>query len=178
MMREVECKILEVNPTLLMKRLTALGANYKGTKKLVAVHLDTVDKFFSRKRWVVRLRSDGGQATLTIKRGEINKGGIKSLQESEIVLGEFKASLRVLKKMGLKPILRLVKSRTSYELNGVKFEIDKYIGKYAHIPAFLEIEAATRAKVLEAAKKLGYSSKHLKSYDVYDLIRHYSRPGR
>ncbi|MCX8205828.1 MAG: CYTH domain-containing protein [Candidatus Micrarchaeota archaeon] len=177
-MREVECKVLEVDVPALKRKLRMLGARCEGTRKLVAVHLDTKDRFFSRNGCLVRLRTDGGPSILTFKVNAVKKSGIKSAHEREIALGSFRRSLQVLKGMGLEPTLTLVKRRTTYEIDGARLEIDKYLGQHTHIPAFLEIEAPSKKGVLSAAKKLGYSQKDLCPYDTYDLIKRYSKLGR
>lgn len=174
-MREVECKILDINVPSLKRKLASLGAEFIGTKRLVAVHLDTKGKFFSKRHWLVRLRSDGGPAVLTVKTRPSKRRGIKFADEREITLGDFKSSLRVLRQMGLEPVRMLAKRRESYLLNGVRLEIDKYLNELSHIPPFLEIEANDRRKVLWAARKLGYSARDLMPYETYDLIRHYSK---
>ncbi|MEM0438048.1 MAG: class IV adenylate cyclase [Candidatus Micrarchaeia archaeon] len=174
-MREVECKVLEVDVGQLKRKLKQLHARHISTKRLVAVHLDTRDRFFSKKHWLVRLRSDGGPAVLTLKMRSSKKAGLKSADEREITLSGFKSSLRVLRKMGLEPVRTLTKKRESYMLGDVRLEIDKYLKELSHIPPFLEIEADSRRKVLWAARKLGYSARDLKAYDTHDLITHYSK---
>lgn len=63
--------------------------------------------------------------------------------EGEYPISSYKSFVATLEKYGLSCSRQKLKKRTSYELNGVQFDIDDYEG----IPDLLEIEAENAEKI-------------------------------
>ena len=57
------------------------------------------------------------------------------------------------------------KHRISYELNGVKFEIDTY----PNIPTFLEIEAPSEEIIQDYVQRLGFTMDDAKPFSFGDI---------
>jgi adenylate cyclase class IV len=81
----------------------------------------------------------------------------------------------ILESLGLSSHAKMSKLRTSYIINDVKFELDKYLNKHDYIPEFIEIEANSIDIIHEYAKLLGFNVEEYKPWSTLDLINYYSK---
>jgi len=105
-------------------------------------------------RWM-RLRDTGSQVTLTVK--EIDSDAIGGTRETETQVGDFETTNALLGKLGHAPKAYQENRRHSFTLDGAQLEIDTW----PRIPAYLEIEADSRAAVVRVAALLGYTEADL-----------------
>lgn len=154
---EYEVRILEVPINKTLSCLERLGAFKVGAyhQKRYVYDYNPVQKG----RWI-RLRSNGKQATLTLK--EIKSLQIDGTQELEIVVSDFDETNRILNKLGYLPRTFQENFRIEYRIDNITFDIDKWPG----IPAYLEIEGDSKQSVLKALEMLNYSTDSYTTKDV------------
>ncbi|MCX8199935.1 MAG: class IV adenylate cyclase [Candidatus Micrarchaeota archaeon] len=174
-MYEVECKVLGIDRKETVRRLHKLGAVKASSQKLTSIIFDTPGRDFKKCGWLLRLRTDGKAATLTMKTSVRKGRHIKTAEENEITVADFKCAKRVLEDMGFEAVGSFVMQRVTYTLGNAKVEICRYLGKYSFIPDFIEIEGPSVVAVQSAAKRLGYASSSLKPWSVHDLISYYTK---
>lgn len=154
---EYEVRMLEISVPDLISVLEKKGAQKVGLfhqKRFV------YDFFPAQKgRWI-RLRSNGEEATLTIK--EIESMGIDGTKELEIVVSDFDKTNAILEKLGYLPRAYQENIRIEYILKGVKFDIDKW----PMIPTYVEIEGDSEQEVISVIKEVGLNSADCTTMDV------------
>lgn len=172
-MREVEIKILEIDRTEIEGRLLRLGAKKVFDDEIHAIYYDSAGSGIKKSGGALRLRSEGGKAVLTFKL-HIEDGLAKVREEKEVVVSDFAEMRSILSCLGYAAWLEMKKHRTTYELEGVRFELDKYHGEYGYIPEFLEIEGSSIPEVYHYAGLLGFNPHDCLPWDAVRLADHYS----
>lgn len=153
-MKEIEAKFLEINPKKIQSELKSLGAKKIFDKTFrEAIYLPPKgSKEFDdwlKKRKRVRIRDTGQEILLTVKVNK--KWGLSETEEVEFEVSSFEEAERFLQQLDLVLLRYQEKRRISYQIDGVHVEIDFW----PWVPAWLEIEADSEAKVKQVAKKLG-----------------------
>ena len=173
-MKEVEVKIIEIDRVKVESKLNSLGATRTFDGDEETVFFDYPDGSIMNAKNLLRLRKIGNKTVLTFKKF-VEGGAAKVRDEYEVSVSDFAQAHRILESLGLSPIQRMEKHRTSYVLkNGVIVEIDKYTGKYFHIPEFMEVEGEDEATIHRQAKLLGFKPEECKSWTTFDLIDYYA----
>jgi adenylate cyclase class 2 len=174
-MKEVEVKIIEVDRQEVEAKLRALGATKTLDEDEETFFFDFPDNSISKAKNLLRLRRIGDKTVLTFKKF-VEDPSTKVRVETEVSVSEFDTARSILQSLGLTPTLHMKKHRTSYSLaSGIEVDIDKYTGRYSHIPTLLEIEGPNAATIREQAKLLGFEPQQCKSWTTFDLIDYYSR---
>jgi adenylate cyclase class 2 len=203
--QEIEIKLRIANVSALRRRLNQLGAREVSPRTHESNTLyDTPKKVLARRGQLIRIRIEKprperrgknrprpAQAVLTFKgppqpsshvRSAIdttrNKSRYKVREEIEIAISDAEQMHRILAALGLRPMFRYEKFRTTYALRGLrnlKIEFDE-----TPIGAFLELEGSASA-IDRAARLLGYPRSHYitQTYGtlyIADRRRHGSRP--
>ena len=203
--QEIEIKLRVANGSALRRRLNQLGAREVSPRTHESNTLyDTPKKHLARRGQLIRIRIEKPspakrgehrpqptQAVLTFKgppqasphvRPAIdttrNKSRYKVREELEIAISDAEQMHRILTALGLRPMFRYEKFRTTYALRGLrnlKIEFDE-----TPIGAFLELEGSPSA-IDRAARLLGYARSHYitQTYGalyIADRRRHGSRP--
>lgn len=173
-MKEIEAKIIEVDPKAVVARLEELGAEWEFTLPFKAAYFDLPDMPLKSKGEVLRLRQEGEKVVLTYKYPLLEASeGIKVREEKEVTLDDHDTMWAILTGLGYRPGLIMNKIRTQYKLANAHVVLDRYEDEFAHIPPFLEIEAPSVAELKEVAEMLGYSSDDLKNWSAAELIAYY-----
>lgn len=115
----------------------------------------------------MRLRDNGRKATLAVK--HIRHNGIDGTDEVETGIDDFTAARRGFELLGLRAKSYQENYRTSYQLDGVRLEIDRW----PLIPPYLEIEGDDEQQVIAIAARLGYESDDLTSINTVDVYTRY-----
>ena len=136
---EYEAKIYDVDPADIIEKLTNLGAKEVGNYNFCRYVFDTIPA--KPDRWV-RLRSDGKQATLTVK--EITADTIDGTHEWEVEVSDMETTLEILAKIGIKPRGYQENKRQEYDLDGVQVVIDRW----PKLKPYVEIEANSVVEVV------------------------------
>ena len=159
---EYEAKIYDVDPADITEKLTNLGAKEVCNYNFCRYVFDTIPA--KPDRWV-RLRSDGKQATLTVK--EITADTIDGTHEWEVEVSDMETTLEILAKIGIKPRGYQENKRQEYDLGGVQVVIDRW----PKLKPYVEIEANSVAEVVKTAALLGFTESDLITKSTSDLYR-------
>jgi len=167
-MKEIEVKILDVNPMKVRKVLSENGARFVKRVNQVAVYYGGNQL----KNEVLRIRKEGPISTITYKALPKNIGkrasAYKVAEEIELEIGDFDKARKMFKLCGFKEIGKVNMRREYFKLGGCSVEIIKIKG----IPHYLEIEGK-KSNILKVAKKLGFSRKDFCSKNVFEVIGYY-----
>jgi adenylate cyclase class 2 len=165
-MRETEVKILEVDKTMLEKKLKKLGAKKVFEGKLTAILFKSKQK----PELIIRLRKSANQTQFTVKK-IITQKDAKIADEKEIDIIDFEKMHEILLMLGLKQKGKLSKYRVSYELGNIRFDFDKYPG----VPCFLEVEAENKNELKKGVRLLGIDYSETKTWITSDIFKHYHK---
>lgn len=172
-MREVEVKILEINPGNIKSRLRRIGARKLFDGSIHALYFDFNSRKLKGRGQVLRLRRKGDTIELAFKQ-KLRKKAIRIMDEFETHVEDWAGTQKVLKGLGFKVIKEVRKHRISYGLGTNRFEIDKYPG----IPPFLEIESRTVKSLKSMVKRLGFRMRDANAWNTFDVLRHYKQGER
>lgn len=173
-MNEVEVKILDINREDIESRLLSLGARKTFDGEMCAVYFDRSDDSLKKSGDLLRVRKEGNECVLTFKKFVCNEPA-KIRKEFEVTVSDLESIRRVFEQLGFKEWLVVKKHRTSYELQGVNFELDKYLDAYDYIPEFLEVEARDMVTVFRYVKELGFRKEECLPWTFLDVAAHYSQ---
>ena len=166
---EIECKFLDVDSELVIKKLTELGAEFEFKKLFRRYVFDFPDlRLNAQKSWL-RVRDEGHRTTISFKqRIGVNDGqNDEGMKEIEISTDDFDKSAELFKAIGMTPKFYEENWRTQYKLDGVEITIDEW----PLIPPYVEIEADDWPKVDAMAVKLGFNPENkiiFSTAQVYD----------
>jgi predicted adenylyl cyclase CyaB len=173
-MKEVEVKIVGIDPERVEASLNSLGASKIFEGDVETVFFDLPDKSLTAGKNLLRLRRIGDETTLTLKKF-VQNGAAKVSDEYEVNVSKVETMRLILESLGLLPILRMVKHRISYALqSGVRVDLDKYRGEFSHIPDLIEIEGQDIETVRSHVKLLGFNPEDCNSWSTFDLVDYYS----
>ncbi|UCE78705.1 MAG: class IV adenylate cyclase [Nitrospiraceae bacterium] len=176
-MLEVELKILEINRMFVEKTLSSLGAQKVFDGEIHSIYYDNSGKDIKKTQGTLRLRRKGDQTLLTFKQYVDNKEA-KVRREHEVEISDFHAVRSIIEAIGFSVWLDIKKHRTSYAYNGLHFEMDKYHGRFEHVPEFLEVEGPDIGSVRKGISLLGFTEQQCRPWDTMQVIKHYSDQNR
>ena len=166
-MKEIEVKILDVNPASVRRRLKSLGAKKIFgpvlVRELFFEHPDVPAK--KRGYTSFRLRLVGREVEITVKTARAG-GRYKVQDEREIVVNDFAAARALIEALGFRVFRTREKKREEYRLGAAKVEIDEYPG----LAPYLEVEAKTKREVAAAVAKLGFTMAHASTATATELL--------
>lgn len=151
-MKEIEVKILEIDPEKILARLKELGAEFieKGLVKVKAY--DFHDKRLREADTFIRVREIAGRTEVVFK-GAIENTDFKIREEIEFHTDNFEKPCKVFERLGMLLFADYEKYRVSYRIGNSKVEFDKH----PNIPWFIEVEGPDTKSVEELVRKLGFS---------------------
>lgn len=165
MKREVEVKVLNIDPVKLRRSLRKFGA--------VRVFPPTVFREIywespseERKYSSFRLRSEGKKTFLTLKMKKEDQH-FEIRDEFEVEVGSFSMTVKILELAGFKIFREREKRREEYRIGAIKIEIDEY----PKMKPYMEIEACTKKDILALLKQLGFPLKHTTNRTATEIIR-------
>ena len=167
-MKEIEIKILELNPEEIRNKLTNLGAEKVFDGRVHAIHFDVPDERLRKAGETLRIRKVDDQVELCFK-GKNISGKFKTKEEIEVTTSNFDDTIKIFEKLGFERFYEGKKRRESYKLGNIRFEIDTY----PNMPTFLEIEAPTEEEVVEYVQKLGYTMDQTSNLTALELEKYY-----
>ena len=165
-MNEVEIKVKNIDKEKIIGRLKELGAKKIFWGKILDYRFDTLDRVLSNKGKVLRIRKKGNYSYLNYKGKKTSKENIVGREEVGVRISNFNVMHNILNEVGFIKIFHIEKYREEYELDGIKFDIDKYEG----MDPILEIEADSYEKVEKYMKKLGIKQNEIKRVYMRELI--------
>ena len=164
MKTEYEVRILEIDHEDMVKKLEALGAEFKFS----ALQQRYVYDFNPREenRWI-RLRTNGTTTTLTIK--DVRDVTIDGTTEQEVEVSDFNGTNEILETLGYKHRNFQQNKRTQYKLDGVEVDLDEW----PLIPEYMEIEGESEEAVYQTLDKLGIPRERICTLDVTSVYEQY-----
>jgi adenylate cyclase class 2 len=173
LMQEIEAKILEINREKVEYGLAKMGARKVFDGEMETFFYDFKDGSIVKSRNVLRLRREGTQVVLTYKNVTANREA-KIAEEYSVVVSDLAGIQKILEELGFVLIESMQKHRTSYDLKGAHFDIDRYSGKYGYIPEFLEIEAISIESIHNYARAMGFKEEQCLPWSTAQVIDHYA----
>ena len=164
MKKEIEARLLDVDVESFRKKLEDNNAIFVGDWLQMRYCYDFNPP--EKNRWI-RLRTNGQDATLTIK--EKNSDKIDGTSESEVWVSDFEETDRILNKLGYEARSKQENRRIRYILDGVEIDIDMW----PMIPSYIEFEATDENAIRRCVKKLGVDFESLVTLDVQSVYKHY-----
>ena len=147
--QEIECRFLEINKEVLLKKLLELGAHDEGESMLEeTIIYDPEGKWRDENRFV-RLRKNGNETKVSYK--EHREHTVDGTYEIEFGIDDYKKAELLFEKIGLKAFRHQQKKRHTLQLNGVTFDIDTW----PRIPTYVELEGESEQALKDAAKSVG-----------------------
>ena len=163
---EIELVILEVNKAVIVEKLLSFGA-----VKFFDAVMEQVQ--YKQNNSLLRVRKEGDKVIFNMKK-RVKDSQFKMAEEYEVEVDDYEQMKTILDNLSLNFVRVLKKHRESYKLDGVKFEFDKYLDEYSHVPEFLELEAETKDQLLKWVKKLGFTENQAGSYSTTTILKRYS----
>ena len=156
---EYEVRVLEIDREEIIKKLEQLGA--KKVKDVIQRRY-VYDFNPVQKHKYIRVRTDGIKTTLTIK--HVEKDTVDGTKELEITIDDFEKANEILNELGYKPKGYQESKRLEYELDGVKFDIDRW----PLIPEFMEIEGNNPEEIYKMVERLGIEKERVITSGAYE----------
>ena len=171
-MQEIEVKILEVNREKVEEKLARLGARKIYDDDIQTFFFDFKDGRIVKTKDVLRLRKEQGKTELTYKKVHATQTA-KNAEEYSVEVSNIETMQKILEYLGLVATEKMLKHRISYEVDNVRFDIDRYLDNYKFIPEFMEIEAENVDAIYKYAELLGFKPKDCLPWSTEELIRYY-----
>lgn len=168
---EIEVKILDINKKELEKKLQKIGAKKQFTKQIFQENYN--NKELKKRKASLRIRQLGKEIYITYKEFKDTKQNVKSCKEIEFqVSSDFKIIQNLFQSLGLTFYQRIEKTRTSYTLGNITFDIDT-ISKPVKIPTYFEIEAKDYKQIEKALQLLDIPKSKVRSWGTKQLLDYY-----
>jgi len=167
---ETEVKILNINPEEIRKKLLDLGAERIFNGRLEAKVFDFPGETLRKKGAHLRIRKTGDKTEITYKEAKKSKE-FKKRVEIETHIEDFDIMQKILEKLGLNEFNNYEKTRESFKLQNIRFDIDVY-PEETGIPPLVEIES-TEEGVKKGVELLGFQMKDTSTASVWSLLELY-----
>ena len=171
-MKEIEVKILEINKEEVEKKLIELGAKKILDSNIHARIFDFDDDILENSNRLLRLRNEGDKFVLTFKE-KISDKDAKINEETEVEVSDIEKMIKILNALDLKIKMEAKKHRTSYKIEGTRFEIDTPLEEFSHIPTYMEIEAKDVETIYKYAEIFGFTKEQCLPWGFSKLKDHY-----
>ena len=153
-MKEIEVKILNIDKDKIVKQLIALGGIKTFDGQIKARFYSNEQGKRLRLRQMKTLHPKSFSYVLNYKdRG--NAEGMMVNEEHEVAVSDYIGMVAILESIGFKQYKTSEKTRISYKIDDIVFDIDTYDG----IPSLLEVESSSQTSVKRGVSLLGYSMK-------------------
>ncbi|NYI05699.1 adenylate cyclase class 2 [Allostreptomyces psammosilenae] len=163
-MTEYEAKALNIDPEKLAAQIAEMGGRHVAYRRMRRYVYDVAPG--DQNRWI-RLRDTGSEITLCVK--EITSDEIDGVREFEVAVSDFEATHSLLGVLGFTAKAYQENTRSSWELDGVRLEIDSW----PLIPPYLEIEGDSAQAVWATAARLGLTREHLTTENTTAVYARY-----
>lgn len=167
-MREIEIKILNINPRATRKKLLSLGAKREPLVLIVEKSFDFPDRRIKKAGGYFRLRQHGKKTELTYKGNVSRAGGFHASDEFEVLVDDGVNTENMLRQLGLKQVAHREKTRERFVFASAHCELDKY----PTIPHYLEIEGSKKS-IAQIVKKLGLTMSDTNNLTAGQVLEQY-----
>ncbi len=162
---------MEIDKSRFVKELVTLGAKKVRERQIITYFFDAPVRILQRKKQVLRLRQDGKRVFIAFKSP---KGRFR--QEIEFEIKGLQEAKELFEALGFEVVLKTVKRRTSYKLQGAVVDIDEYLGEFSFIPPFAEVEAKSVATLDSYLARLKRYGKKVVRWSTVKLLSYYKDP--
>lgn len=173
-MIELEVKVLNNDLNELEEKLRSLGAELISKEKQINTILDTDEKYiqnnlsgYLRIRETNSLINDEKSITLTFKK-DLKGKEIRENLELNSEIKEKENILKIFKELGYIIINIGYKDRTSYLLNGIRFDLDLW-DKNTYPHPYMEIEVKDKSDLEKAIKLLNLNKRDITTKSITEL---------
>jgi predicted adenylyl cyclase CyaB len=170
MFAEKEIKILNIEYAVLVHHLEALWAKRIEPTIVRDRYYDSDDSILRNKKQRLRLRSQWDTTVITQKT-KIPHKFMKSMTEQDITVENIQKWHQLLQELWLQTIKYKEKTRISYYIEDMHFDIDCY----KNIPILLEIEWPTLEKINHRIYRLGLQYHTQVKWWSNKLFKHYNK---
>ena len=151
-MKEIEVKLPFASASVARERLERLGAMPKSPREFEDNRVfDREDGSLVARGFVLRLRTTGDRALLTLKVPVKDKRKYKIREEHETAVEDADATHRVLDRLGFTPCYRYQKYRSTFSLGDLSICLDE-----TPVGCFVELEGPPE-EIDRAAERLGFT---------------------
>lgn len=175
-MKELEVKVLNIDILKMEDKLKSLGAKLIEKELQVNTLIDTGDSFiekelnsYMRIRETKSLLTGKTKLTLTMKKN-INRDGLRKNIEISTEISNKEAMLDILKSLGYIVKEEGTKERISYELDGIRFDLDKWDEKTYPYP-YMEIEVNDEVELQKIVNILDIPKEDISTKSIVELRR-------
>lgn len=154
-MKEIEVKILDIDPVEAEKKLLDLGA-----KKISDEVFE--EWLFWKPEWKkvrgrVRVRVRKSKNKVFVAYKETTKSTAEGNLEIEFEVSDMEAAVEFIKKLGVPVVRHQQKRRVHFEVDGLTVDIDYW----PRIPPYMEIEGKSLEKIEKLMEKLAISGRRV-----------------
>lgn len=175
-MKELEVKVLNIDVLKMEEKLKSLGAKLIAKEVQVNTLIGSKDNYiesnlssYMRIRETKSLLTGDTKLTLTMKKN-ISKDGIRENLEISTDISDKEAMLEILKSLGYIVKEEGTKERISYQLNGVRFDIDKWDERTYPYP-YMEIEVGDEDQLQAIIDMLNIPNENISTKSIVELRR-------
>lgn len=172
--KELEVKVLNVDLNEMETKLIKMGAKLISKELQVNTLIDSKDyaiekslDSYLRIRETKSLLTGETNLTLTMKKN-LNREGIRENLEINTDISDKNSVLEILKSLGYFPYKEGFKERTSYILNNIRFDLDKW-DQLTYPNPYMEIEVNNEDELDEIVKLLGISTEKISTKSIVEL---------
>ncbi len=167
-MKEIEVKILGIDPEDIRKKLADLGAEKTFDGLLRVRYFDTPDHEIRKRGELLRVREyEGKKVEVTHKSNKRIENGLKIFDEQNVKAEDFEETTKMFEELGFVVTTYFEKKRAVFKLDNAEIVIDEY----PKIPPFMEIEAENQDKIEEMIEKLGLKDNERSSHTINGLLK-------
>ncbi|MEK9180763.1 MAG: CYTH domain-containing protein [Patescibacteria group bacterium] len=167
-MHEVETKVLNVDLEQVSKPLNAEGAKKIADAKYSIDWYRPVGQKEGEEAWYLRIRSSSASRPEVTWKGKADTLGVsRKVEEINFFIDDAEKLASLFEKLGLEKYAHQEKFRTSWALQGWRFDLDQY----PKMPAYLEIEGIDENHIQEAIRMLGLQNHKTNSSGERILIQ-------
>lgn len=173
-MRELEVKVLRVDLEKMEEKLKSLGAKLIAKEKQINTIIDSQDNYieknlnsYLRIRETHSILNNEKKIRLTMKEN-IYRESIRENIETNIDISDKKKMLDILEKLGYQVKSVGYKDRSSYALDGIRFDLDTWDEKTYPEP-YMEIEVKKEEELEEIIQLLGINRENISKKSILEL---------
>lgn len=173
-MRELEVKVLRVDLEKMEEKLKSLGARLIAREKQINTIIDSEDNYieenldsYLRIRETHSILNNEKKIRLTMKEN-IYRQSIRENIETNIDISDKKKMLDILEKLGYKVKSVGYKDRSSYELDGIRFDLDTW-DENTYPEPYMEIEVKKEEELEKMIQLLGINKENISKKSILEL---------
>lgn len=176
-MKEIEVKILNIDPDSVRMKLKSIGAVPVKRENQINRIFDFPDKRLLKDKGYARIRQvedllNGAQHCYMTVKKIISQAKFKIMEENETKISDSAEGENILRALGLMQYSSISRYRESYSYKKSLIEIDINDKEFFPVP-YIEIESENEGELEEIVGLLGYEMKDATSKTIYELLEEF-----